>query len=466
MKRFFPLCLLIICASASLRSSGAGHNITVKIENCLSDSIYLAYYYGNKQYIRATAHADASGNFSFKSDTMLSCGIYLIVMTHGKDNFEFLVPEDDQSFTLSTKAGGLTKNMKVEGSQENKLFFDYLIFRNEKDNKKAELTELWKNDDKKLESEITQLEKSIYEYCKDVISAHPNSLFATVMKSNFDLDIPEFKGTEQEVSDARFYWYRNHYFDNINLKSPCLLRTPFLYKKIDDYIEKFTVQDPDSINRSLDNVLDKLADIQETHKYYVIHFLNKYAKSNIVGMDACYVHLGQKYYCSGKAVWTNKEELDKICENTKKLLPILIGKKAPDFTLYNKQGSKQTLYGIKSSFIVLYFWDPASSHCKSEAAELMEFATKYKQHNVKVVAICNNAGSEGEGCWPKASEWGYSEDLILTLSSRNNNNDHKKDYNLKSYPSVFVLDNDHKIISKQISVEQIPDVLDFYLKKD
>ena len=90
-----------------------------------------------------------------------------------------------------------------------------------------------------------------------------------------------------------------------------MLRSPVLHGKIMQFVDKFTLPHPDSINIALDYVLSKLKTAPENYKYYLIHFLNEYAKSNIVGMDACYVHLAKNYYCNGGAPWVKKEELEK-----------------------------------------------------------------------------------------------------------------------------------------------------------
>ena len=60
-----------------------------------------------------------------------------------------------------------------------------------------------------------------------------------------------------------------------------------------------TVQHPDSVSIAVDRILSLVEPSKETYKFYLIHFLNEYAKSKFVGMDAVYVHLGEKYYCCG-----------------------------------------------------------------------------------------------------------------------------------------------------------------------
>ena len=58
-------------------------------------------------------------------------------------------------------------------------------------------------------------------------------------------------------------------------------------------------------------MLEGMKPAPETFKYYLVHFLNEYAKSKVVGYDAMYVHLVDKYYSTGLAPWTDEEQLEK-----------------------------------------------------------------------------------------------------------------------------------------------------------
>lgn len=150
------------------------------------------------------------------------------------------------------------------------------------------------------------------------------------------------------------------------MTDPRLLRTPFLFERIDYYIQKLNVQHPDSLSKAVDFVLQKVRPAEDTYKYYLIHFLNFYAKSNIVGMDAVYVHLVDKYYATKKAPWTDSAQLVKITENANELKPTLIGKIAPNVQLERRDGVKFKLHDIKSEYTILYFWAYDCGHCKNQ----------------------------------------------------------------------------------------------------
>lgn len=154
---------------------------------------------------------------------------------------------------------------------------------------------------------------------------------------------------------------------------PRMIRTPFLFERVDYYIQKLNIQHPDSLSKAVEFVLEKMRPAEETFKYYLIHFLNFYAKSNIVGMDAVYVHLVDKYYAGGLAPWTDSTQLKNIVQNAAELKPTLIGKTAPDVQLDRRDGTKFKLSDIKSNYTVLYFWAYDCSFCKKSTPVINEF---------------------------------------------------------------------------------------------
>ena len=170
---------------------------------------------------------------------------------------------------------------------------------------------------------MDDLNKAVKAYQKNITDNHSNTLTAALVKSGMDIPMPEFTGTAEEIQRQKYHFYKAHYFDNINLEDERLVRSPILFQRIDYYLNKLTVQVPDSINKSVDYILEKTKPAEDTYKYYLAHFLNIYAGSNIVGMDAVYVHIAEKYYATGQAPWTDEEQLKKIVDNAKTLKPIL-----------------------------------------------------------------------------------------------------------------------------------------------
>lgn len=474
---FILILVFTLTSSTMAFSQNIGYQIKVNVDGFEKGELYLGYFYGDKQYIKDTAYVEADGRYYFEGNEKLDPGIYMIVLPPDNKFFQILINENEQWLTLDTKMESMDANMKIEGSQDNKLFYEYLNFLSSKRPEADELKQKMNDatDEKKkakFEEQLEAIDEQVRNYQKSIITKYPKTLTAAIIKANLPLDIPEVPGTKEEQERLRFYWMRDHWFDNTDLGDPRMVRTPFLFNKVSHFIEKMTVQHPDSLSIAVDKVLEKARPSEETFKYYLIHFLNEYAKSKIVGMDAVYVHIAKKYYETGQAPWTDEEQLQKIVENANKLEPLLIGKIAPDIQMEFQDGSPIQLHDFKSPITVLFFWDPECGHCKKSMPEMVKFAKDYKEKGVAVFAICTRLVTrDDEGkfsmedvnkCWTFISE--KEMDVFWNTVDPYHRSRYKTIYDIRSTPQIYVLDEDKTILSKRIGAEQLPEIIDHILK--
>ncbi|MEY2905089.1 MAG: hypothetical protein RJA52_1105, partial [Bacteroidota bacterium] len=108
-----------------------GFKVSVEIKEFEGNEILLAYYYGDKMYIKDTLSRNDQGLFSYSSETKIEPGIYLIVLP--PDNiFQFLVPQGNENLTISTSKEDLSKALEIQGCADNALFLEYLKYLGEK----------------------------------------------------------------------------------------------------------------------------------------------------------------------------------------------------------------------------------------------------------------------------------------------------------------------------------------------
>jgi thiol-disulfide isomerase/thioredoxin len=476
MTRFITLLALLVLLPVFAFPQKVGYQIKVKIDGFQDKEAYLGYYYGDKQYLRDTAYLAADGWFYFEGNEKLSGGIYLLVMPPDNQFFQFLVDEDEQWFSLETKLGDTSKNMKVKDSPDNELFYRYLNFLSEKrpeaEALRQQISEAGGDEKKKakLEEKLEVIDKAVIDFQHDMIRQHPKTLTAATIQANMPLDVPEFEGDKKDL--LSFYWLRNHWFDNIGIADARMIRTPYFFQKVDHYVQKMTVQHPDSLNMAIDKVLEMVKPAEESFKFFLIHFLNVYAKSKLVGMDAVYVHLAGKYYATGQAPWTEPDQLEKIVDNANRLAPLLIGKVAPNIQMETQDGQQMWLHDFESAVTVLFFWDPDCSHCKKSMPEMVEFAKSYKEKGVAVFAVCtklvtrddqgNFSFDEVNECWSTIKE--RDMDVFFNTVDPYHRSRYKTVYDIRSTPQIYVLDAGKTILSKRIGTEQLPEVLDHILK--
>ncbi len=455
--------LLAVCCMVFAVSANDGHDIKIKLENFTEKELYLGYHYGDKQYLRDTASLDADGYFVFKGEESLPGGVYLIVMPPGNEYFQILLTEGEQHFTVVADAKEPVKGIRIEGSADNKLLYDYLNFISERRPEADDIrTKLGAAADAAeraaLEKRQEEINQEVEQYQQDIVRNHPNTLTAAIIRANIPMEQPEFSGTEEEIQMQRWRYSIAHFFDNVDLADPRMLRTPFLFERVDYFMNKLNVQHPDSLVKAVDFVLQKMQPAEENFKYYLIHFLNTFAQSQFVGMDAVYVHLVNNYYAKGLAPWTEKEQLDKIIENAKGLEPTLIGKIAPNIEMTKRDGSSISLHDVNAKYTVVYVWKYDCGVCKKATPIVKEFYEKFKDKGVEVFAICFKFGNDVSPCWEYVDENGV-EDWIHTVDPYNRSK-YRDLYFVKSTPQFFILDENKEILSKRIGAEQLEEIMD------
>ena len=466
MKRIFTLFSIAFLSASTLFADGGGYKIKVKLDNYPEQVLTLGFHYGEKQYVKDTASVGADGWFTFQADTLLPCGVYLLVLKPDNSFIQVMVPDGDQDFSITTDAKDPVNKMKIKGSDDNEVFYDYLRFLNnlrpEADTLRARQARLKGQtaDSLAIANQLNKLDKDVRKFQTDLIAKHPGTVSAKIVKASIEPEPPQFPGGEKEANRLKYFWYKDHYFDNIDIADPCLLRSPVLHQKIDYFVTKFTPQHPDSVNLAIDMVVDKMKNSPENFKYYLIHFLNFYAKSTFVGFDACYVHIAKKYYCTGQASWTKKEDVEKICDNANRLEPILIGKIAPNIAVQDRQNQTHNLWDVDADYTVLFFWAPDCGHCKKAAPFMVEFAKKFKDRGVKVFAVCTAVTDKGPDCWKGVEEKGFDDNLFLNHYDPYIRSHYKTLYDVQTTPAIFILDRKHEILSKKIGGEQLADVME------
>ncbi|MFI5219349.1 MAG: redoxin domain-containing protein [Bacteroidia bacterium] len=452
----------VILFFSNLGYSQNAFNLKITVKGVPKDSLCrLANYYGDKQYLKDSALADAKGTVVFKAKEKLPGGIYLFVLPN-KKYFEFII-DKEQNFSLETDTADLVKHMKVTGSRDNELFFNYIKFINEKSAAIEPLrAEYDKNKDNKEEREKAQ--KKIEEINKEVVGMklkfmedNPDAFMTKVFKTSKDVEMPDppMKNPDGSIdSVGQFRYYKAHFFDNLDLTDERMLRTPVLFPKIEQYVKKLTVQMPDSINEAADYLVKLSRPSPEVFKFIVWWITNQYETSTIMGMDAVFVHMAENYYTKDQAYWADSTTLYKIADRAKTLKPILIGKKVRNLVLLDTAGTYQALYNIKKPFTVLIFWDPDCGHCQKEMPKLKELYDKVKSKGVEVYAVDNEVE---EDKWKKfIREHNLNWINVADLKLQNN---FRHEYDLISTPQIFLLDENKTIVAKRIDVATLGDVL-------
>ncbi|MEL6591226.1 MAG: redoxin domain-containing protein, partial [Bacteroidota bacterium] len=445
---------------------GQGYKINIEVAELEAKEALLAFYMGDKQYIKDTVNVQ-NGSITFEGEESLDPGIYLVVFPPDNKYFEMVV-DQDQKFNLSTSMDDMVKNMKIKGSEDNDIFYGDMRMlgemRTKAESLQAQLKVAEGEEKEQLNAQLKGIDGEVKTYRKGIIEKHPEMLYSKVLQALEEPKVPESPKDENgEPIDSlfAFKYYRQHFFDNIDMADARLLRTPILANKINQYMERLTYRHPDSINLAIDRIIGLAESNDELFQYWVVHFLNKYANSKQMGMDAVYVHMVEQYYMKDRCFWTDEETVQKMTERALAISPTLVGRIAPNFSVQDQNGQFTSLHDVKADYTLLYFWDYDCGHCKKVTPKLAEAYQRYRDYNVKVFAVSIN-GDVGQ--WKeKLSVYGLDQEGVLNVQDHRRISRFDQMYDIRSTPRLFVLDKDKNIIAKQISVESMEKVLSYEL---
>ncbi len=467
MKKYILLPGLILFALFA--QAADGYKIRVKAFGVKDSMCYLAYYFGDKQYIKDSAQANSKSEIVFSGKEKLPAGIYLVVLP-GRKYFE-IICDEDQDFSWEVDFNNLDdfSKMKSSGSTDNQMFLEYSKFVNEKgkassDFKTEQAKAKAENDTVKANAfrdRILIIDKEVDDYKKKLISDHPKTFLTMVFKAMEEPEIPEVPILENGRPDStfRYRYYRDHFWDNVDFTDDRIVRTPIYFNKLKTYISQLTIQIPDSINKAADFIIEKARGSKDLFKFTVWYITITYETSTIMGMDAVFVHMADKYYRSGDAFWIDEATLFKITDKATISKPLLLGKVAPNLIMKDHEGKLKSLHEVKAKFVALVFWDPDCGHCKKQVPVIDSVYKIYRSKGFEVFAVCAEREYDK---WKKYImennlEWIHVSDSTLYF---------KRTYDINSTPIIYLLDKDKKIIAKKINGEQLGEILMRRYKED
>ena len=134
-----------------------------------------------------------------------------------------------------------------------------------------------------------------------------------------------------------------------------------------------------------------------------------------------------------------------------------VGTSAADFRFADKRGKVRTLYGIEAPFTLLFFSNPGCEACMQIITVLKEEERIAQLISDGVLAVLNIYIDEDLEAWRSympvyPDNWynGFDPDFVIR-------NEHL--YNVRAIPSLYLLDNEKKVILKDAPEDKIFDFL-------
>ena len=311
-------------------------------------------------------------------------------------------------------------------------------------------------------------------YRDGIIKNNPTSMMAALLSAMKEPVYPSVIPVTRQDSVNNYNEYKKHFWDGITFMDDRIIRTPFFLKKLERYYREVILPEPDTIIRDVDYKLLLARSAPEMYKFLLNWITDEYINPKYMGQDAVFVHLFEKYHSKGISSWLNEKQLTAISNRAYMLMSNLIGEKAADLDMVDSTGKPTPLYSVNSAYTVICFWDPNCGHCKIELPRLDSiYQASWKDHGVKIYAVFTpDDKNDTKTDWVNyikanhLSDWThvYQTKESRDLEIKNNQPGFRQLYDARLTPTLYLLDENKRIIAKQLSIEQFDDFITAKLK--
>lgn len=471
---------LILLFFIGLASPIFSQQIKFKITNAPSDTVYIVRHFGSKKFYADTARIVKE--MAVFDGSKHKDGLMTLYFANSKA-LDFLKAKEEIEIhadfnTMSPETAVIKK------SNENKLFFSYLMELTKASKERQSIIDNGKDDAK-----LKALNERMKIYLNKFAEENKSTLAGKFVKMGIEIEVPEApKNPDGSLVDSNFAfkYYRAHFFDNIDLKDDRLVNFGIFEQRLDLYFgQQMMIPIPDTILHYAIDLIERFDKKSDMFRFTLEYLIQKYDKSKIMGHDKVYVMLGVKYYCdklgnpNPEITWLTPEKLKPFCERVWKLQHLVVGVKPHNISLIDSTNTKWTaLYDVKADYTILYFWDPDCGHCKKDTPRMAKlYNEKLKARNVEVYAIGKATGDDFEK-WKAfikkhdmhfinvaITNWLFTEATkdpwqFIPKFTNVQSLQYQDYFDIYANPKVFVLDKDKKIIAKNLSLEQIEEFLD------
>lgn len=471
MKRFFSFWMASIIF---INTSAQTFTVTLQAPQYKKGIAYLTYHMGKNLNVEDSAAVSNTGVAVFTAKRKLPPGIYAMVLPEKRISLDFFV---DKEQVITVKIGDtadLVNKVIVTGSKENLLFQQYQQYISVKGKslegeRQAYLKSTTKKDSVLHEANYLKLNKELNEYRDGIITKQPNSMMAILLNA---MKEPQMLGNKmQTVNDSleNYYYYKSHYWDGITFMDARILRTPFFLPKFEKYYREIIVPQSDSIIRESDYQLLLARSSPEVYKFMLNWLTDEYISPKYMGQDAVFVHLFEKYHSKGLTSWLNEKQMETISRRAYMLMANLIGLKAANLEMVDTTGKPTALYSQEADYTVVCFWDPNCGHCKEELPRLDSiYRASWKQHGVRIYAMLSGDAKEDlKPEWTKyirehnLGDWVhvYQAKELEAAGLAAQKPSYRQLYDITQTPTLYLLDNEKRIIGKKLTLQQLDELL-------
>ncbi|MDR0995090.1 MAG: DUF5106 domain-containing protein [Tannerella sp.] len=271
------------------------------------------------------------------------------------------------------------------------------------------------------------------------------------------IDIPKVYTTPEE----RAKYLVTHYWDNFNFSDTTAANlSESTESALVDYIDVLPYTTEDVAFASIKTMLGK-AEAADSVYFYFLDMYEKYLHDPNSPMR------NEEYYIP---VLEQAMDSPLVKEKTRTAALLALAQKnrlghaATDFSYLTADGREGRLYGLKSPYTILFFYNPDCEHCREVIGQMMGSSDLEAMLHSKRLALLAVDAENDFAAWKEhlsamGKDWTVAYDKKQRILS-------DEVYDLKASPTIYLLDKDKKVLLKDTSFERLMSYLKEHISEN
>lgn len=354
-------------------------------------------------------------------------GFYMTSVGRNENNIaSFIINPDEKEVEVSYTAARFDASLKTINSKENEGWaayyrmekkFDNIIKKYRKDRRKSSVKT-------KFDELIFAKNDELKKYREEMISQYPNTFLAKVIT---------YKNVKNR-EDKGLYW------TDLDMTDESLVHTTI----ITDRVQDFMILHSGGTESGFINCVDIIKANAEVNprvlEFTLYTMLDGFYKSN--KENVC-LYIYDNYIVDEDC---GAELSDVVKSRAAKVMSLREGKVPPNIVCPSPEGSAVDLHKItgQNKYTLLMFWSSWCHKCEQEIPVLKKTYAKYKSQGFEVVGVSMDLNKKDwvEAITTNEIPWVNGSELQQWFSQS------ARDFKVTKTPTLFLLDNDKKIVLK------------------
>ncbi len=443
---FLTFGLFVSCSAGKGESTNGttGYvHITGNIGYCPEDSIRIYQLMGPvSEQIGAAKIVTTEGTSTFSIETTLpGPGLYAIG-TNPRQSKSFLLG-DNTELSLEGNCQNPAQSFSLKGSAINDRYQDLIstvTLHNQKIQQLQQNLQIFQQTDPgqvpRIQQEI-QTENIRHFATLDSVLSRKDLVSKYASLYNFR---PYGSSRDHQTKyENDLKYFQLGFFDGLDLNDPDIAKSPQLYEKAQFYASTLAAYvQPNEAKENMDSVLAKASPGSAGHQNLLKGFLTSLERRK----SDLYITYADKFI----ADYQSDPITASISSNIARIKALLPGNIAPNISGSTPEGSNMALEDLRGKVVMIDFWASWCRPCRMENPNVVKAYNKYSPAGFEIlgVSLDNDRKKWMDAIAADGLTWKHISDLGGWGSQP------AAAYGVSSIPATFLLDQDGKIMAKNL----------------